>query len=147
MAPDANAKQIAGDHYHKAYQVWDFVVDTNIHYLVATTVKYIGRWRIKNGLQDLEKGLHYLEKMIECVQAGRINPSYTAHVGRWSAVREDAPLDDVGVCIANFAQAQGLSDDEMAVVRMCATWTRVEDLITAKTILQQMIEEVRSQVS
>lgn len=61
----ANDKQIAGTHYQGTYQHWDFVEDTGIGYLLGCATKYISRWRKKNGTQDLEKALHYLEKYQE----------------------------------------------------------------------------------
>ncbi len=62
----ANDIQIGGDHYkNKPYQHWDFVIDTGLHYLLACTTKYVARWREKNGIEDLRKSLHYLNKAKE----------------------------------------------------------------------------------
>ncbi len=57
--------QIGGDHYKTPYQHWNFVCDTGMHYLLGCATKYISRWRNKNGIEDLEKPIHYLEKAIE----------------------------------------------------------------------------------
>ena len=61
----ANDRQVAGDHYKSAYQHWDFVEDLGVPYLAAAALKYASRWRNKNGLQDLEKALHFMYKLIE----------------------------------------------------------------------------------
>lgn len=62
----ANDRQVGGDHYQKKeYQHWDWVCDINLHYLLACATKYVARWRDKNGIQDLEKSVHYLEKAME----------------------------------------------------------------------------------
>lgn len=62
----ANDRQVGGDHYQKKeYQHWDWVCDINLHYLLACATKYVARWRDKNGVQDLEKSVHYLEKAME----------------------------------------------------------------------------------
>lgn len=62
----ANARQHGGDHYKKmAYEHWDFVCDTNQPYLIGCATKYASRWRSKNGHQDLEKMIHYLDKADE----------------------------------------------------------------------------------
>jgi hypothetical protein len=62
----ANDKQIGGAHYQKAeYQHWDWVCDIELHYLLACATKYVTRWRDKNGVQDLDKAIHYLEKARE----------------------------------------------------------------------------------
>ncbi len=63
---EANAIQYGGDHYKgSAYQHWDFANDLRLPYLVGVATKYFFRWRKKNGVEDLEKGIHYLEKCIE----------------------------------------------------------------------------------
>ena len=62
----ANDIQIGGTHYKdREYEHWDFVCDTGIHYLKGCATKYVSRWRDKNGLQDLEKSLHYIDKSME----------------------------------------------------------------------------------
>lgn len=59
---DPNDYQVGGDHYKKEYQHWDMVCDINLHYLLGCATKYVSRWRDKNGLQDLKKALHYIDK-------------------------------------------------------------------------------------
>lgn len=62
----ANDKQFGGDHYKGwEYEHWDFVTDLNLPYLVGCATKYPTRWRSKNGLEDLKKSTHFLEKAIE----------------------------------------------------------------------------------
>lgn len=62
---DANAKQVGGDHYRSTYQHWDWVTEIGMPYILGCATKYLVRWRKKNGLQDLEKALHYVEKAKE----------------------------------------------------------------------------------
>lgn len=65
MYMEVNDKQIGGDHYkNSAYQHWDFVTDLQIPYLNAAVIKYLTRYRKKNGIEDLEKAVHYLEKAV-----------------------------------------------------------------------------------
>jgi len=62
----ANAKQVGGSHYRgKVVQPWDYIVANNLGYLEGNIIKYVTRWKDKNGMQDLEKALHYLQKLIE----------------------------------------------------------------------------------
>jgi len=62
----ANDKQVGGSHYAvKAIQPWDYIVANNLGYLEGNIVKYISRWKDKNGVQDLKKAQHYLQKLIE----------------------------------------------------------------------------------
>jgi hypothetical protein len=62
---DPNDRQVGGDHYRKGgIQHWDFVVSHDYGYLEGQVSKYLARWRNKNGLQDLDKSLHFLEKIV-----------------------------------------------------------------------------------
>lgn len=61
----ANDKQINGDHYRGAIQTWDYIVANDLGFLEGNIVKYVTRFRKKNGIQDLEKAQHYLQKLIE----------------------------------------------------------------------------------
>ena len=61
----ANDKQVGGNHYNKPIQHWDFVIANDIPYMEAQIIKYVFRWRDKNGRQDLYKAKHFLEKLIE----------------------------------------------------------------------------------
>lgn len=67
----ANERQVGGSHYQSSMQHWDFVEDNGVGYLEGCATKYVTRWRKKNGLQDLEKGCHYIEKLIELAKDGR----------------------------------------------------------------------------
>jgi lipopolysaccharide biosynthesis regulator YciM len=64
-APTANEIQIGGDHYKAAIEHWDFVLANDIPYMEAQIMKYLCRWKKKNGLMDLYKALHFLAKLIE----------------------------------------------------------------------------------
>lgn len=65
----ANERQVGGSHYRSEIQHWDYVVANDIPYLEAQVIKYLTRWRKKNGLQDVYKAQHYLEKLIEVEEA------------------------------------------------------------------------------
>lgn len=62
---EANDYQVGGEHYKSEYQHWDFVCDTDLHYILGCATKYIARWRKKNGIQDLHKASHYISKAEE----------------------------------------------------------------------------------
>jgi hypothetical protein len=68
----SNERQVGGAHYRSPFQHWDWAIDTGQTYLEAATTKYITRWRAKEGVQDVQKAGHYLDKFIECLDAGRI---------------------------------------------------------------------------
>lgn len=68
---EANKKQVAGDHYKTTIQHWDYVIANDLDYFQAQITKYVTRYKKKNGLQDLYKAQHFLEKLIEIEQDRR----------------------------------------------------------------------------
>ena len=68
----ANEKQVAGSHYRSDIQHWDYVIANDLDYFQGQITKYVTRWKRKNGLTDLLKAQHFLEKYIELArQAGQ----------------------------------------------------------------------------
>ena len=54
------------DHYNKGnIEVWDFIADQDLDFFEGNIVKYICRWKTKNGMKDLLKVKEYIEKYIE----------------------------------------------------------------------------------
>lgn len=61
-----NDKQVGGTHYkHQSFQHWDFAVGVvgNDAYLKGCASKYVIRYKDKNGIEDLRKALHYIDKI------------------------------------------------------------------------------------
>lgn len=62
----ASDRQISGTHYkHFEIQPAYFCHVNNIPYLEATAIKYLCRWRKKNGVEDLNKAIHFIELLKE----------------------------------------------------------------------------------
>lgn len=61
--------QVGGGHYKdKAIQPIIYIHANNLGFCEGNVVKYITRWREKNGIADLEKAKHYIELLIELEQ-------------------------------------------------------------------------------
>ena len=52
-------------HYNQGIECWDYTTSHNMGFLDGNVVKYVTRFRHKNGLQDLHKAKQYLDKLIE----------------------------------------------------------------------------------
>lgn len=71
---DINSHQVGGDHYaSKTVQPWAAMQawmskEAFAGYLHGNCIKYLARYREKNGTQDLQKCQHYLAKLIEIEQ-------------------------------------------------------------------------------
>lgn len=71
MTSDANDKQIGGHHYKgQELEPWDIWAKWKLNPFQATAIKHIARYNKKGSIQDLEKAVHYLEKLIELEKLG-----------------------------------------------------------------------------
>lgn len=62
----ANAVQVGGKHYKAAaIEPWDYVAANGLGFFEGNAIKYLTRWRAKNGVEDLRKARHYIDKLIE----------------------------------------------------------------------------------
>ena len=62
----ATEKQIGGSHYKDLpIQPSEFIVQNKLDWYQGNVIKYVVRHDQKNGKQDLEKAIHYLQLMIE----------------------------------------------------------------------------------
>ena len=58
--------QEGGDHYKKMkIQPIEFIQANNLGYEEANVIKYVCRHKVKNGVKDIDKAIHYLELLKE----------------------------------------------------------------------------------
>jgi hypothetical protein len=124
-----NDNQVGGSHYKSGYQHWDFVLDCLAGlYLEGCITKYVARWRKKNGLQDILKAKHYLEKLMEQCDA--------EYLGKQTFTWEVSPVD-------RFCLANSLGPLEGRVMYLCATWENMRDLRELEGVLHKLEHEAR----
>jgi hypothetical protein len=59
-------KQVDGNHYKDLpIQPIEYIHANAMGYMEGNVIKYVSRWRKKNGIADLEKAKHYIELLIE----------------------------------------------------------------------------------
>lgn len=64
-AGDVMSRQVAGSHYKRAIQPWEIIDEWELCYYSGNVLKYLLRYKYKNGVEDLEKAKHYLEYLIK----------------------------------------------------------------------------------
>jgi hypothetical protein len=62
---DLMKQQVGGSHYKRAHQPWEIIEEWELDYWAGNVVKYILRYKYKNGVEDLEKARHYLDYLIQ----------------------------------------------------------------------------------
>jgi len=55
-----------------AIQMWDYALSQNLGFFEGNIIKYVSRWRNKGGVQDLQKAMTYLQRLID--SQGSPNP-------------------------------------------------------------------------
>lgn len=123
----ANDKQVGGNHYAQGGEVqhWDFVTLNGLSYLVGCATKYVARWKKKNGMEDLTKALHYIEKLTELYLANQI-----ASPGR----------GDIMIPVNDFCSANGIYGEEREAIRILTYWRDEHDLGQAWEIVDGLIK-------
>ena len=59
-------RQIGGSHYKiMKIQPYEFISKNDLSFFQGNVIKYVCRYRLKNGVQDLEKIIHYCELEIK----------------------------------------------------------------------------------
>lgn len=54
------------EHYNNlSIEPWDFIQKNKLDFFEGNVIKYICRWKSKGGIEDLQKAVTYIEKMIE----------------------------------------------------------------------------------
>jgi hypothetical protein len=53
------------NHYNKGIEMWDYAYSHKLDFFEGNIVKYVTRWKDKNGIEDLKKAKTYLDKLIE----------------------------------------------------------------------------------
>ena len=124
--------QEGGDHYQAEYQHWDWVIDMEMPYLPACATKYVTRWWKKNGLQDLEKAMTYIDKNI-ANYAKCSNPNFKVGYRH-------------RVCTDNFLAANNIAEDSLEG-KFCIVLSGPRDMAMlrlAKEYLTELIRLVRA---
>jgi hypothetical protein len=63
---NALEKQVEGSHYKDLpIQPVEYIYANALGYFEGNVIKYVSRWRKKNGIADLEKAKHYIELLIQ----------------------------------------------------------------------------------
>lgn len=124
---DANQMQVGGTHYKTGYEHWDWVLDVGLGYLEGNATRYVSRWRKKEGLQDLQKALHYANKSIETYSLMRRRPEPLSVANRSDQTHR-------------FAAANTLTELEEEICVSYALWNSLEDLIVGRDLILKLIE-------
>jgi hypothetical protein len=74
--------QVGGEHYKgKAIQPVEYIHANKIGFMEGNVIKYVTRWKDKNGIADLQKAKHYIELLIELESRSQPQRVFVATTG------------------------------------------------------------------
>ncbi len=118
----ANSRQVGGSHYAAGLQHWDLIERGGMGYLEGCATKYVTRARKKNGLQDVRKAQHYVQKLLELhIEGVRLPRGFVHHT-----------------LLADFLNANELSVLEASIITILCRWSCREHLEDALRSLQDL---------
>lgn len=132
--PNANQNQVGGTHYRSEYQHWDFVrLCLGGRYLEGNVTKYVARHKRKDGIKDLHKALHYLDKMRELFDSELYDslPHVVTPILKTDSVQ-------------SFVHANELGDREAFICEIMVSWNDRHMLNKARVILVALIAELEA---
>lgn len=133
----ANDTQVGGNHYQQPVQHWDVMAMLRANYFQGQVTKYLYRWRKKNGLEDLHKAMHFLEKYVEIIAKDewmQLNPVH----------RTPYPFYNVGLQkLLSFTST--FKQEEKQVTLDVMLWKDLNQLKFAQTTLKEYIDAVEQE--
>jgi hypothetical protein len=126
----ANDIQHGGSHYKGAkFQHWDLIAKNRIGYLEGCASKYASRYPKKNGSEDVQKGIHYCDKLLEVIDDFHYRPT-------GSAPREDLDRFYTENGVANFYAIEAID--------LLLTWGEKNDVVAARTSLEKLLATLKA---
>jgi hypothetical protein len=116
-------EQIGGDHYGgHDFQHWDMVIECRTDYLAGVATKYLRRWRDKGGIQDVQKAIQYVDKLVESAMVPTGDPVKV----------EDS--------MARYVTTNKLGAREAQASKILFAWQTFDDLLAARAIMLEIIQ-------
>jgi len=136
----ANDIQVSGDHYKTAYQHWDMLVTMGYtsQYFVGQATKYISRWRKKNGIPDLKKGQHFVQKLIELTEEHGSKFLQFGHLPDWDI--ENMIMRHAEQHLRRFFEANDCKTEEQAICVTILFANNVTGLKEAHEAIERLIK-------
>lgn len=116
--------------YYRGWTVGDFIVDMGLGFFTGNAIKYLCRWREKNGLEDLRKMQVYLNRIMEMYEDGTL-------MFREIDISSVMPLDEAAriertVAISGLAHLFDLGETETQIIEGICEYARVQNLQSLK---------------
>lgn len=131
--------QIGGSYYKRlAIQPAEFAVANHYDYCAANIVKYVTRHREKNGRQDIEKALHYVDLRQHLTSGASLIESMVIYLrgetswGRWRKNNGST------IAMVTYVSANGIYGYEMDALLALETWLEHGDSSSREALIEAL---------
>lgn len=133
----ANDRQVGGSHYNSKIQHWDMAYcEFGKGYFAGQVTKYVTRWRKKNGIQDLQKAEHFLQKLIELEQSERRLSAWRRAIMHLAGLVDNRRTGRTVTC-DEFLKASEIKWPDAAIISLVVMGTP-ESLRSARNMLHDI---------
>jgi len=111
-------EQVGGEHYKgMVIQPVEFIQKNRLGFVEGNIIKYICRWRAKNGIEDLHKVRHYIDLLIdlESAEAVKEPDESESEDNRFYIDGKEVPYPDF---LASYGPSPKLREASIAMARM-----------------------------
>jgi len=132
--------QVGGSHYkNMAIQPVEYCHKNRLGGIESSVIRYICRWREKNGLEDLAKIPHYVDLLMALEsESADVEDAFTNSIQRgvW-------PANSMPIPWKTFTKVNRLAGAETWVVELISTWRDTPEfgkLLRLKRVVLHLIE-------
>lgn len=152
VAPSVDEVQHGGDHYKQggAMQHWNMLLMVGFgwEYYCAAATKYASRYHKKNGVQDVEKAIHFVDKLLDSVIKELAPPIFETRQGLRLSIDSNPVVPYTKMvnveqlCEAYFA-ANGIDNtNARKAIRFLFEARTSAQLIDAKHYLRLLLDDI-----
>src|SRR5208282_6476247 len=109
------------------------VILNKLPYLESQVTKYVTRWKKKHGAQDIEKSVHYLEKL----QAALAEGVLTLPTATLTSIQSPKAVPPIK--LDEFAKENEIGDIEKTIFYILLTYTTMDGLVRVGILLQHLL--------
>lgn len=139
-------EQVGGDHYKKlGVQPVELISAINANFFQGNVIKYVTRYKDKNGIKDLEKAKHYLELMKELkpqTDTKLYKDNIMAVVADYSANNKLGDLEKDIILAITYKDGEESIPNENIDIAICLTDTLIKDMATQVDKIAEFAKDV-----
>ncbi len=125
-------EQVGGDHYKSDYQHWDWAVDMGLGPLEYGATRYLCRHWKKDGVKDLKKAKHFVEKLRELNDSGDYE--------QYNHIKRSRRSKSYIESMIRFVEENKLPFLEAHICHMLSYWQNRDDLFKIATYIDLLID-------